>query len=172
MAFSFRTTESRVQKSMREDGLRRAPKPSREHLHRIKVLIEELEDLRANTPKPKFNMKAWCEIVRGKSKTFLRKLIGAAVKNPCGTSGCLAGKAGLIPKIRRMGFRWEVLPGCRSHRPATAGFRYKNFTTDAAVRQFFGRMCYWEVFMDMYGINTLLQGIVALKRFHKRESSA
>lgn len=169
---SFSAVESMVQLQMRKDGLFRAPKPSKEHLFRVKVLIEELEDLRANTQKPKFNMKSWCELVIGHSKTFLKKLIGEAVKNPCGTVGCLAGKAGLIPKIRRMGFRWEVLPGQKNRAPARAGFRYKNFTTDAAVRQFFGRMCYWEVFMDMYGINTLLQGIDALKRFHKRESRA
>ena len=148
-------------------------KPSYKQLFRIKVLIEELVRIRAETDKPKFNMKHWCELARGKSITFLNKLIGKAIKNPCGTSCCLAGKAGLLPKIRRMGFKWEAKPSSSPVRgaPATGGFRYQHNVDDNAVKKFFGTMCYWEVFMDLYGISTLLQGIEALKRFHRRESN-
>jgi len=147
-------------------------KPTSKQLFRVEVLIEELVRLRKETPKPQFNMKNWCLLASARTKTFLAQLIGRAVKNPCGTTACLAGKAALIPKIRRMGFRWEVMRP-KSHRRgqmAKAGFRYKRNIADKAVKQFFGPMCYWEVFMDIYGINTLLQGIDALKRFHRRES--
>ena len=150
-------------------------KPTKAQLFRVGVLIEELEKVRKSTPSPKFNMKSWCTLHRAATKTFLKKLIGQAVKNPCGTTACLAGKAGLLPKIRRMGFRWEVMRP-KSYRqrghPAHAGFRYKHNIEVNAVKKFFGTMCYWEVFMNIYGINTLLQGIDALKRFHKRESRA
>ncbi len=54
--------------------------------------------------------------------------------------------------------------------PAEANFRYKHNIKCNAVKRFFGPMCYWECFMDIYGINTLLQGIEALKKFHSRET--
>ena len=164
---------NRLHNATRETGMRGegSKKPSKAQLFRIEVLIEELVRLRKDTPKPMFSMKNWCLLARGRTQTFLKQLIGAAVKDPCGTTACLAGKAGLIPKIRRMGFRWEVMKGRRGRGlPARAGFRYKNNIEDKAVKSFFGPMCYWEVFMDIYGINTMLQGIDALKRFHKRES--
>jgi len=66
---------------------------------RIEVLIEELEKLRAkHGRKVKFDMGVWCKATK--------EDIPEAIKNPCGTYACLAGKAGLIPRIRRMGFKW------------------------------------------------------------------
>jgi len=169
--YSNRLHEASRSSGMNGEGRK---KPSKQQLFRVGVLIEELVRLRKETPRPKFNMKSWCSIASGTSKTFLMKLIGQAVKNPCGTSACLAGKAGLIPKIRRMGFRWEVMRQSADRKrrliPAKAGFRYKRSIDCNAVKKFFGPMCYWEVFMDIYGIHTLLQGIDSLKRLHKRES--
>lgn len=148
-------------------------KPSKQQLFRVKVLIEELEKMRKSNPSPKFHMKSWCELACARSRTFLNKLIRRATKNPCGTTACLAGKAGLIPKIRRMGFKWEareLSSELLRSTTARAGFKFKDKVDDNAVKEFFGIMCYWEVFMDIYGISTLIEGIKALKGFHKRES--
>ena len=82
-------------------------------LRRINILIEELEELRRTTKDIKFEMGTWCELEYvddGQSATDLQKLIRNATKNPCGTAACLAGKAGLIPRIRKMGFMWNMIP--------------------------------------------------------------
>ncbi len=140
---------------------------------RTKVLIEELIKLRANTEKPKFQMKNWMSEALKKmaSKVGLHKAIMDATKNPCGTTCCLAGKAGLIPRIRRMGFKWDVRPGpvdakhySWSAQPwARACFQFDGWTGDAAARKFFGDTVFEKVFMNVAGIRTLLQGIKALQ---------
>jgi hypothetical protein len=143
-------------------------------LKRTKVLIVELHKLRDNTEKPKFNMGDWMNnlLSRMSSKAALHKAIMEATKNPCGTAACLAGKAGLIPRIRRMGFKWDVLPE-RSYLTgqAQAGFHYDGWTGDHAVQEFFGSDVFHEVFMDISGIRTLLQGIRALEKIVKEEEA-
>lgn len=136
----------------------------------IRVLIEELEKLQ-DTKDIQFNMSHWCEL--GLRKPFdapmpreeLREAILLATKNPCGTSACLAGKAGLIPRIRRMGFKWGVSRG-----GAIKGiFRYTNngreLTGDAAVCAFFGERVFEIVFTGRFDIKTIPQGIQALENF-------
>ena len=135
-------------------------------LRRIEILIEELEKLRKAKPKGKFNMRIWCALKRAATRAVLRKQIREAVKNPCGTSACLAGKAGLIPRIRKMGFKWDTIDRWGDH----GGFRYKKFIREAAVRAFFGDDVYWGVFNRPHSITTLFQGINALKSF-VRESN-
>ncbi len=136
-------------------------------IDRLNVLIVELEALRANTKKPKFDMGNWMSgaLTRLTTKVGLHKAIMEATENPCGTASCLAGKAGLIPKIRRMGFKWDVMPD-RSYLTgqAQAGFHYDGWTGDFAVQEFFGSEAFHEVFMAISEIRTLLQGIKALKR--------
>lgn len=142
-------------------------------LKRLNVLIEELERLRANTVKPKFNMGNWMSnaLSRFKTKVGLHKAIMEATENPCGTAACLAGKAGIIPKIRRMGFKWDVLPEFSYlNGQAQAGFHYNGWTGDYAVKEFFGQEAFHECFMAIGEIKTLLQGINKLKSVVKYET--
>ncbi len=141
-------------------------------LKRCKILITELHELRKNTIKPKFNMGNWmCDTLsRMTRKGRLHRAIMEATKNPCSTAACLAGKAGLIPRIRRMGFKWDVLSGVSYLTgQAQAGFHYGGYTGDDAVKAFFGSDAFHDIFMDLGGIRTLLQGIRALERLVKAE---
>ncbi len=137
-------------------------------IKRTEVLIEELIKLRATTEKPQFNMKQWMSNFLTRmpgAKALLHREIMEATKNPCGTSACLAGKAGLIPRIRRMGFKWDVVPEPKSSRyyDTRACFQYDGLTGDNAAVAFFGNAVYHGVFMNYGEIRTLLQGINALK---------
>ena len=147
-------------------------KMTTKQLRRVKILITELEKLRATTKTPKFNMGQWMSrlLKRRNSKKAMKIAIMEATREPCNTSACLAGKAGLIPKIRRMGFRWDVI-GANSYGEGVADFRYKDFIGDEAVKQFFGYDTYSDVFLNTYDINTLFQGINALKRAVKAEEN-
>lgn len=145
-------------------------------LTRIKILIEELESLRENTEKPAFDMGTWCEISEADTKTKIQKQISEAVKNPCQTAACLAGKAGLMPRFRRMGFSWRfshfgILFG-KNEIGACASFKYKEYKGVLAVKMFFGADVTKEVFMQTLGIRTLFQGINALKEFVAEEETA
>lgn len=142
-------------------------------LHHIKVLIEELEKLRTETPKPKFEMSRWIDalLTFGRNKTSLRKTIHEATLHPCRTSACLAGKASLIPRIRRMGFRWDFWD-FNVHGEATAAFHYRGYFGTSAVRKFFGEDVYYQVFVNLENIRTLLQGIKALKQFMERNEKS
>jgi hypothetical protein len=133
---------------------------------RVKILITELEKLRQTTKKPKFYMGNWMSrlLQKRRSKRALHIAVMEATREPCGTEACLAGKAGLIPKIRRMGFKWDVTDRTDEYDYAIANFRYKVYTGDEAVRAFFGRDIFNQVFMNTSGIKTLFQGINALKR--------
>ena len=132
-------------------------------LRRINILIEELEKLRKENPKGKFDMGTWCSIKRAATRLLLRKQILEAIQNPCGTAACLAGKAGLIPRIRRMGFKWDTAKS----RGNVADFRYKKLIGNVAVQFFFGSAVFHRVFTRTYSISTLYQGIQALKCFVK-----
>lgn len=135
-------------------------------LKRIEILIEELEKLRKENPRGIFDMGDWCALDSAPTKTELDKQIKEATKNPCGTAACLAGKAGLIPRIRQMGFRWGSrvsILGWDSY--AYGGFRYKDYFDDNAIEAFFGEEVLNTVFYDTATINTLYQGIKALKKF-------
>jgi len=134
-------------------------------LRRIRILIEELEKLRKDNPKGKFNMGIWCALTKAVDRFILRKEILEATKDPCGTVACLAGKAGLIPRIRRMGFKWDPT----GRRKAHANFRYREHRGVGAVTAFFGEDVLYHVFRIMT-INTLYQGIQALKIFVKERS--
>jgi len=145
-------------------------------LHRIKILIEELTKLRQRAIDKsrgiEFDMTTWMdpELCSPNLGTKINK----AVKNPCGTSACLAGKAGLIPKIRKLGFQWDITPKSYG---TSAGFSYTEnefrYTGNSAVSLFFGGGVFKAVFLDVKGINTLHQGIMALKRFvHKARKEA
>lgn len=139
-------------------------------LHRIEILIEELEKLRQRAKKRKqeiqFFMGNW--ITPELASPNLKDKIAKAVRNPCGTQACLAGKAGLISKIRRMGFKWEILPGSRG---TESNFQFTEnryrFRGDSAVKAFFGGDVTKEIFLGSQSIKTLFQGIQALKRFVK-----
>lgn len=134
---------------------------------RTKVLIEELIKLRSNTVKPKFKMKNWMSETLTKMfrKEDLHAEIMEATRNPCGTACCLAGKAGLLPRIRRMGFKWDVIPGPKrfSWSDAKADFQFNGETGTKATREFFGSHVFERVFMNTSHIRTLLQGIKALQ---------
>ena len=123
-------------------------------LNRIRILIEELEKLRAQHGRGiKFDM--------GLYVSTLNFDLPTAIKNPCGTYACLVGKAGLIPRIRRMGFRWTQAAG------GGYDFRYKKCRGSDAIRTFFGDAVSAEIFHGpgMDRISTLFQGIKALKKF-------
>lgn len=142
-------------------------------IRRVKILIRELKFLRANTPNPVFRMGEWmCNILtKRKSKKVLHQDIMKATKQPCGTAACLAGKAGLIPAVRRMGFKWDVYTKDQAFDlfgNARAGFQFGSHLGDNAVVAFFGQMAFSEVFMDIRGIRTLLQGIKALEAVVER----
>ncbi len=143
---------------------------------RVKILITELEKLRKTTKKPKFYMGNRMSRILQKrvSKRALRIAIMEATREPCGTEACLAGKAGLIPRIRRMGFKWDVMDEPGEYGYAKANFRYKFYKGDEAVRHFFGRDIFNDIFMNTAGIKTLFQGINKLKAAVKtvRESGA
>ena len=135
---------------------------------RCKVLIRELKLLKANTVKPKFFMGNWMSLFLTKRRTTreLHQDIMEATRNPCGTACCLAGKAGLIPAIRRMGFKWDVYTKDQAFDlfgNARAGFQFGSHLGDAAVINFFGQLAFSDVFMNIYNIHTLLQGIKALE---------
>lgn len=132
---------------------------TRVQLRRIKILIEELEKLPTDGV---FKMDTWCELSGGFG-TSLKSKIRKAVRNPCGTAACLAGKAGLIPRIRRMGFKWDVLGRWGHH----ANFRYKTFIGGSARWEFFGEDVNDAVFTSIDTIDTLPEGIEALKEFVK-----
>lgn len=141
-------------------------------INRLNVLIEELEKLRANTAKPKFEMRNWMAETLSKfaTKVGLHKAIMDATKNPCGTAACLAGKAGLIPRIRRLGFRWDVMETKTfMTNQAQACFHFDGYTGDVAVKHFFGWEAFSEVFMALGEITTLFQGIKRLKKLVKEE---
>jgi len=148
-------------------------------LKRINILIEELEKLRASTPRPKFNMGMWCELtgrdekdswgraVSNDTRAELRAKIKAAVLNPCGTAACLCGKAGLMPRFRRMGFRWDVSKSGKVEGKFYYSKRGRARDTygEVATMEFFGFDVYDDVFINVDEIKTLSQGIKALKRF-------
>lgn len=148
-------------------------------LKRIKILIEELESLKETTKKPAFDMHQWCEIGELRTKALMQKQINKAVKNPCQTAACLAGKAGLMPRFRRMGFSWAFShygPSGVIHNRlvALADFRYRDrhkhvWKGTFALEKFFGIPVYRQIFMRTYKIRTLFQGINALKRFVAEE---
>lgn len=121
-------------------------------LNRIRILIEELEKLRKeHGRKVKFAMGVWCDLED--------KSLREAVRNPCGTYACLAGKAGLIPRIRRMGFK------CFDD-DFGVDFKYKSHSGTSAIEKFFGKEIMRSVFTRYaMTIPTLFQGILALKRF-------
>jgi len=138
-------------------------------LRRINILIEELIKLRQRAidrdREIEFNMASWME--PGMSSPNLRSKIDKAVRNPCGTEACLCGKAGLIPRIRRLGFKWDIIPKSYG---TSANFQYTGGDGDRyhgshAVKEFFGEDVTEEVFLGGQDINTLFQGIQALKRF-------
>ncbi len=138
---------------------------SKVQYNRTKILIEELKTLRANTPKPKFRMANWMSefLTKMFHKKDLHQAIMDATREPCGTACCLAGKAGLIPRIRRLGFKWDVLDGGSAWSDAKANFQYKDEIGNEAVKLFFGSYLFCRVFMNTEGLRTLLQGIKALQ---------
>jgi len=138
-------------------------KTTKVQLDRIRILIEELEKLRKDNPKGKFNMGIWCDLEFARTKTKLQKQIMEATKNPCGTAACLAGKAGLMPRFRRMGFKWTA------HSSGYADFSYKGNLGDDAVKAFFGYDVFTDVFLNTNEIKTLFQGINALRQFVEDE---
>ncbi len=137
-------------------------------LHRIEILIEELEKLRQRAKERKeeieFNMGFW--ITPEMEGPNLKGKIDKAVRNPCGTAACLAGKAGLIPRIRRLGFKFDIVPGSYG---AKAEFQYTengfNYRENSAIGAFFGEDVTKKIFIGSHNIDTLFQGIQALKRF-------
>ncbi len=142
-------------------------------LHRIEVLIEELTKLRQRSIDRKeeieFNMVFW--ITPEMEGPNLKGKIDKAVRNPCGTQPCLAGKAGLNPRIRRLGFKFDIVPGSYGTK---AEFQYTengfNYRENSAIKAFFGEDVTKKIFIGGQDIHTLLQGIQALKRFVKEQS--
>ncbi len=142
-------------------------------LHRIEVLIEELTKLRQRSidrgREIEFYMGNW--ITTDLCSPHLKDKITKAVRNPCGTQACLAGKAGLIPRIRRLGFKFDIVPGSYG---AKAEFQYTEngitWSENSAIRMFFGEDVTKKIFIGSQDIHTLFQGIQALKRFVKANS--
>jgi hypothetical protein len=157
--------------------VKETPMTNGDQIKRIHILIEELEIIKKETSRQKFNMHEWCELMKFHTRAALKRAVKGATKNPCGTSACLAGKAALIPRLRKMGFKWDFLkledigyPG-ENKTQAVAGFIYKErgqwgerFEGDEAVKQFFGLRAYQDVFHN-FRIKTLARGIKELKAF-------
>jgi len=153
---------------------------NKEQINRLKVLIEELEIIyKGPRKKSSINMSEWCELDKFHSMAALTRAIKIATEDPCGTSACLAGKAGLIPRIRKMGFKWDFdhsqPVGFEWERKtqAVAGFVFKERghlprKGDIAVKEFFGERAFQDVFHN-FNIKTLFQGIRELKAFVKVE---
>lgn len=152
--------------TFREDQKMTHPK----QLNHIRLLISELEKLQKETPEPEFDMNIWCSLANSDlqfDREQLERQIEKATENPCGTAACLAGKAGLIPAIRKLGFKWAVSSKKNNigHRDFPAGqFQYKDRRGRAATEEFFGVSVMHMVF-ESDQIYTLQEGIDALKAF-------
>lgn len=155
-------------------------------LKRLGILVEELEKLRDSVPASEvcFDMGQWCELQNAESRTTRTKILAdieAATLNPCNTYACLAGKAGLIPRIRRAGFKWTISDpkagedddSCWSH----TEFQYKDRAGHVvkghdAITAFYGESAMSNVFLHhSHGIDTLQDGIELLTTFIKWEKS-
>ncbi len=131
-------------------------------LRRVKMLIEEFEEILRTVPKPNFNMKMWCELrTSNLVNSNLRAKIREAVKNPCGTAACLAGKAGLMPRFRRLGFKWDDIFDQNTEFYGT--FSYDGAVGNYAVKRFFGTDVFHDVFINTDNIVTIKGGIYHLK---------
>lgn len=140
-------------------------------INNCKILLEELEKLQQATKAPVFSMERWVNPIldRARTQKALHKRIMQVTDNPCGTAACLAGKAGLIPRIRRLGFKWDVLTGkrrCFFGGDAKANFQYDIYEGTNAVCAFFGGDTFREVFMRTK-IRTL-NGALRVLRKHIR----
>lgn len=144
-------------------------------INNCKILVEELVKLQATVDNPVFDMERWVNprLDRARTQKALHKRIMKVTDNPCGTAACLAGKAGLIPRLRRLGFKWDVLKG--KHRrffggDAKANFQYGIYEGTNAVSAFFGCRTFTNVFMRTK-IRTL-NGALRVLRKHIREEEA
>ncbi len=134
-----------------------------------KVLIEELTKAQKAERKPIFSMKRWVDpgIEGAGTKKELHERIMKVTLDPCGTAACLAGKAGLFPRIRKLGFKWDVIAGgYRGY--ARANFSYGDRRGSQATRAFFGDSTFDNVFMRTQ-IRTLKGALRVLKHHVKLE---
>ena len=138
-----------------------------------KVLIEELVKAQKAERKPIFSMERWIapDFDHGPTKKALHEKIMKVTLDPCGTAACLAGKAGLFPRIRKLGFKWDVVAG----RPfnggyyARANFSYQGLIGSAATKEFFGESTFNSVFIRTK-IRTLSGALRVLKKHIKDEA--
>lgn len=141
-------------------------------IEHCKILVEELEKLQKATKAPVFSMERWVNPIldRARTQALLHKRIMDVTKNPCGTAACLAGKAGLIPRIRRLGFKWDIVKGRYYGGDAKANFKYGTSEGTYAVTAFFGYSTFTNVFMRTK-IRTL-NGALRVLRKHIRVEEA
>ena len=141
-------------------------------INNCKILIEELTKLQETVKEPIFDMSRWVDPILDhfRTKKGLHAKIMEVTKNPCGTAACLAGKAGLIPRIRKMGFKWDVVVHKNYLHEATATFMFDDLQENEAVRAFFGTTTFQKVFLRTK-IRTLNGGIRVLKRHVKDEET-
>ncbi len=138
-----------------------------------KVLIEELTKAQKAERKPIFSMERWIDpnLDSGPSKKALHEKIMKVTLDPCGTAACLAGKAGLFPRIRKLGFKWDVISKAGYlGAVARASFSYQGLIGTDATREFFGRSTLDNVFMRTK-IRTLNGALRVLKR-HVKDKEA
>lgn len=81
---------------------------NRYHRRRLLRLIAEFERLDGFVYMDAFvvgnNCAAW---ISGADFKLQDEHLRAAIRNPCGTAACIAGKAGLMPVFRRQGLRYN-----------------------------------------------------------------
>jgi len=154
---------------------------SKTQLNRLSILSTELSKLSDAMPAEsvRFDMGLWCELTNADSllsRADLEKQITEATRNPCNTYACLCGKAGLIPRIRRMGFKWAIRelnvdPNYDGRRPCVGEFQYKNLRDHEAIREFFGDGAMDNVFLNHSSIETLDEGIELLEDYIQKETT-
>jgi len=78
-----------------------------EQLARLEILHEEFKKL----PKDgRFFMEYWLADLERADYDEIKEGYNKALENPCGTAGCIVGKAGFIPRIRDLGFKITLEP--------------------------------------------------------------
>lgn len=122
----------------------------RPYKRRVEILLEELEKL----PKESFVYMTDWVVAGGKlSESDEARFVRSAMKNPCGTAACIAGKAGLMPRFRKLGFRWNF---------------EEQYDFEDAVYDFFGLMTHRIVFANTLAIqivDTVEQAVVLVRHF-------
>ncbi len=121
-------------------------------LRRIKILIEEFEKF---GNKGFVYMDEWVNtdnVPESDMGRGDRKFIIEAGKNPCGTAACIAGKAGLMPRFRRLGFKYNIYWG----------------SFNVSADRFFGESFHEAVFVGRFAVSnvhTPKQAVILMKAF-------